>query len=117
METQLELGPVMQNYRYSSIGNFGYALPAYHSAQGYGIFCGKNCISQKQAAGIPPRASKNQLDLLKINAAEKSDADFNKTLADRSGTLIPEGMSTETIIGIAAGGIVVIGVIIFAITR
>ena len=43
------------------------------SIMGYGLFCGKRCVAERKAAGIPPRGSKR--------LAKKTESDAEMVMA------------------------------------
>ena len=76
----------------------------YSNAQGYGIFCGKKCVAEKQAQGIPPKNGKKN----KARWAEEQALKAAQAQQAESGG----GSSTMLIIGSLVGVALIIGVIV-----
>lgn len=73
----------------------------YSNAGGYGIFCGKKCIAEKKAQGIPPkRGAKNIAEF----QAEQSQ---NNQLNQQYDESVSSNSSTPLIIG----GVLLLGVV------
>jgi len=80
----------------------------YQNAQGYGIFCGKKCVAEKQAQGIAPKRGKKNIS--EWNAQQAQAAQAQQAMSEKSG-----GKSkAPLIIGVVLGVAVIATVIIIA---
>ena len=50
---------LVDEYQYSNLG-------------GYGIFCGKKCVAEKQAQGIPPKRGKKNIALWEAQQSQRT---------------------------------------------
>jgi hypothetical protein len=99
----------------------------YSNAGGYGLFCGRKCVAEKQAAGIPPKRS---------GRGGKHDAAFESAQQQAMPPPPPPtaggggsrgagavggngqgGMSTGAKIGIGVGAVVILGLVGYLIIR
>ena len=72
----------------------------YLYAGGYGIFCGKKCVAEKKAQGIPPKRGKKN-----IAEFEAEQAALNQSRMQQ------EQASGGSKTGLIIGGVVLLGVI------
>lgn len=74
----------------------------YFNAGGYGIFCGKKCVAEKKAQGIPPKRGKKN-----IAAFEEEQRLLREQMRVQQEQ--EQGGGSKT--GLIIGGVVLLGVI------
>lgn len=97
----------------------------FSNAGGYGLFCGRKCVAEKQAAGIPPKRSgrKGKHDAAfeatqqQQAAQQQSVTTGGKGSSSSSGGGEKSGMSTGAKVGIAVGAVVVLGLVGYLVMR
>jgi cobalamin biosynthesis Mg chelatase CobN len=82
---------LVDEYQYSNLG-------------GYGIFCGRKCVAEKQAQGIPPKRGKKNIAAWEAEQAQRTQMMQQQQNQQAGGSrtgLIVGGLALVVIAGIA----------------